>query len=179
MQDLLLVIAYPRWEADAYERIQAFRSLHDALYYQVVEPHFTLVFPVAGMGEEAFIADVAARAVNVAPIRFHLRCATVNKDGFAPVYHTLLVPDEGYSSLVRLHDRLYAGALRPHLRLDIDFIPHVGIANDADPERVKVWADAWNDEPFTLSGRIDRLDVITYRHPEVLTIATVALTGTR
>jgi hypothetical protein len=142
-----------------------------------VDPHFTLVFPVVGVAARHFVTEVELRSEGFHAFDFHLRCATVNKDAFAPMYYILLVPDEGCSNIVRLHDRLYAGMLRPQLRLDIDFIPHVGIANDPDARRVKAWADLWNAEPFALSGTIHRPDVITYRHPEVRTIATIPLSG--
>ncbi len=42
----LLVVAYPELSKSDYDRIQAFRQMHDPLYYDVVEPHFTIVFPV-------------------------------------------------------------------------------------------------------------------------------------
>jgi len=142
-----------------------------------VDPHFTLVFPTVGTAARHFITEVELRSEGFQAFDFNLRCATLNRDAFAPMCHTLLVPDEGNSNIVRLHDRLYAGMLRPQLRLDIDFIPHVGIANDPAAQRVKAWADHWNAEPFTLSGRIDALEVITYRHPVVRTIATIPLSG--
>jgi len=177
MEERLLVIARPSWSPGHLERLQAFRAHHDALYYKVVDPHFTFVFPAMGIAARHFITEMELRSEGFPAFDFHLRCATVNKDAFAPMYHTLLVPDEGYSNMVRLHDQLYAGMLRPQLRLDIDFIPHVGIANDPDARWVKAWADHWNAEPFTLSGRIDTLEVIAYRHPEVRTIATIPLSG--
>ena len=42
----LVVLAYPEIAESDYERIQNFRKHHDELYYRVVEPHFTLVFPL-------------------------------------------------------------------------------------------------------------------------------------
>lgn len=39
-----------------------------------------------------------------------------------------VVPDEGREPIVRLHHELYAGVLRPHLREDVGYVPHVTIA---------------------------------------------------
>jgi hypothetical protein len=165
IDESLLVIARPSWAPGHLERIQAFRAKHDALYNEIVEPHFTLVFTVVGVTARHFITEVELRSAGFYLFEVHLRCATVNKDPFMPMYHTLLVPDEGYSNIVRLHDMRYTGMLHPQLRLDIDFIPHMCIANDPAARRLKPWADLWNAEPFALSSRTHALDVITYRHP--------------
>jgi hypothetical protein len=96
-------------------------------------------------------------------------------DAFLLSYHVLLVPDQGYSQVVKLHDRLYSGLFRPHLRLDIDFIPHVGIANDPDPERVKAWVDTWNREAFVFKGSIDSLTAVEYSQGILKNLLTLPL----
>ena len=129
----LLVAAYPELDKRDYQRIQAFRQAHDELYYQVVEPHFTLVFPLFDWEREVFLEEVAERARGAVAFDFILRTATLNKDAFNDYYHTFLVPDEGYSHFIRLHDRLYADKLFPHRALQVDFIPHIGVGNSLDP----------------------------------------------
>ncbi len=156
------ILAYPEWHPGDYRKIQEFRKRHDALYYRVVEPHFAFVFPLEGIGREAFLAEAEKQSRDFGPIPFEIRCATINKDAVLPDYHLLLVPEMGYSKVVRLHDRLYSGLFRPHLRLDIDFIPHVGIANSKDPELVKQWVDAWNQEEFCIRGRLETFTVVEY-----------------
>ncbi|MCS6846165.1 MAG: hypothetical protein RMN52_00450 [Anaerolineae bacterium] len=44
----LLVLAYPELSNADRECIRAFRERYDPLYYPVVAPHFTLVFPTFG-----------------------------------------------------------------------------------------------------------------------------------
>lgn len=44
----LLVLAYPELSKNDYDWIQDFRRKHDELYYKIVEPHFTIVFPTFG-----------------------------------------------------------------------------------------------------------------------------------
>jgi hypothetical protein len=85
------------------------------------------------------------------------------------------VPDEGHSDIVKLHDRLYEGELAPHLRLDIPFIPHIGIANAIDPKACKELADDLNGREFVVEGSIEALDVVSYDGEKVTTIERIAL----
>ncbi len=156
------VLAYPEINRKDHNWIQEFRKKNDALYYELVAPHFAFVFPSESLNEKEFVDEVKAKADGFRTIPFEIKCATVNKDAFLDDYHLLLVPDKGYSDVVKLHDRLYSGRLFEDLRLDIDFIPHVGIANSKDKFEVKEWADQWNSEDFSIDGRIDRLTVIEY-----------------
>lgn len=54
----LLVVNYPTLSAETLEKIQSVRQQHDLLYYDVVAPHFTLVFPICDRDEKSFIAHV-------------------------------------------------------------------------------------------------------------------------
>ena len=156
------VLAYPAISEKDYRGIQTFRKAHDELYFSVAEPHFAFVFPVFDVDRESFIREVSEKAKGVRQIDFEIRCSTVNKDAFLDYFHLLLVPDQGYSAIVKLHDRLYSGLLFGNLRLDIDFIPHVGIANSKDSLAVKRWADQWNQEDFLIKGSIEKLTIIEY-----------------
>lgn len=171
----LLVIAYPTLSPDDTNRIQNFRALHDRLYYDVVPPHFTLVFPVSNWSQEKFIREIKSRAFVVQTFSFVLRCATVNKDSFSPHYHTFLVPDEGYSHFVKLHDLLYSGLLSNDLRLDIDYIPHIGVGNDTDPQTCKRLANDWNASGFGIRGEINSLTVVNYEHNKVSPLEVILL----
>ena len=164
----LLVLAYPKMKSEAYNLIQEFRKINDPLFYQVVEPHFTIVFPVVDFNKEKFIEEARNTCNTMKAIDFEIRCATVSKDAFKDYYHLFLVPDLGYSSIVKLHDRMYSGFLSGELRLDIDFIPHISIANSQDPTIVKRWADEWNSKEFIITGTIDTLSVVDY-HENVVT----------
>lgn len=156
------IASYPTIKNEHYLLIQDFRKQNDELYYTVAEPHFAFVFPVSEIPRDKFIEEAITKAKGSKPIDFEIRCATVNKDIFLDYYHLLLVPDKGYSDVVKLHDKLYSGLLFPHLRLDIDFIPHVGIANARDKYNVKKWAGQWNAKDFCINGTIEKLMVVDY-----------------
>ena len=171
----LLVIAYPRMAAADLAWIQAIRARHDERYFQLVAPHLTLVFAVGGMAQDVLVEHVRRQVAAVKPLSFVARCAIVVEDDSKRFSHVFLVPDEGLSEIVRLHDRLYTGVLAPSLRLDITFIPHLGVGNATDARACKALADELNAQDFRLSGLIDTLDVVCYEHNKVETVAQIAL----
>lgn len=158
----LAVVAYPVINRNDYRLIQDFRKENDELYYSVIEPHFTFVFPVDEIEKEKFSGEIYNKLNGMEQIDFEIRCATVNNDAILDIYHLLLVPDEGYSKIVKLHDRLYSDMLFSALRLDIDFIPHIAIANSPDKYKIKSMADDWNKSNFTIKGKIDSLTVVDF-----------------
>jgi hypothetical protein len=173
----LLVLAYPGLSQEDYDWIQTTRSKWDELYYNVVEPHFTLVFPVFNFDQARLIDHVKHQAALFAPFSFVLRCAVLNKDAFNDYTHVFLTPDEGYSNIVKLHDQLYTGPLAPELRLDIPFIPHIGLANAVDPLRCKQLAGELNGQNFEIAGQVDYLDVVWYENNKVETVERMMLVG--
>ncbi|MGE5261811.1 MAG: 2'-5' RNA ligase family protein [Acidobacteriota bacterium] len=173
----LLVLVYPELSGQDYAQIQEFRKQHDNLYYGVVEPHFTIVFAVSDWAVKPFIIEIQKQAQGLRPFDFCLRSATINKDAFNDFYHAFLVPDEGYSRIAKLHDRLYADKLFSHRRLDIDFIPHVGIGNSKDPQKCIEIAQSWNRKDFAIAGRVSVLDIVNYENKTVRTLQQISLSN--
>ncbi len=157
-----LVIAYPELTPIDDNKIQNYRNTHDELFFKVVDPHFTFVFAVFDVPDSEFISEVKTITKDTRKIPFVMRCATINKDEFRKVYHTFLVPDEGHSHILKLHNKLYSGKFKYHLRLDIDYIPHIGIGNSIDKHFCKKMADEWNERDFTIPGIISKLTIINY-----------------
>ena len=175
----LVVVNYPTLSDEDLAWIQAIRKAHDPLYFDVIGPHLALVFPTEAVSEETLIAHVRRQVASVAPFEVVFRCAILGDPDFEDHAHAFLVPDEGFSDIVKLHDRLYVGPLRSELRLDLPFVPHVGIANTPEPEACKAIIDAINAEDFEIRGRVEALDVIGYDGARVWTIETIGLTETQ
>jgi 2'-5' RNA ligase len=171
----LVVIAYPNLSAEDFDRIQAVRADHDELYFKLVNPHITLVFPTEALPEAAFTEHVRSASAGVSRIPFTLRCAVVWDDATQPYWHVFLVPEEGFSATVRLHDRLYTGSLSSELRLDTQFIPHLGVGTSRDPQSCKALADRINADGPAIAGTIDRLDVALLEPDRVRTIDIIDL----
>lgn len=172
----LHVVAYPELQSKDYDRIQQYRREYNSLY-SIIEPHCTLVFAVADMSLPEFTAEVKRQVADVKLIHFCLRCAVVNKDATSDYYDAFLVPDEGHSHVVKLHDRLYAGTLSRHHRLDIPYVPHISIANALDPMKIKAIVDEWNRKEFAIEGAIKVVDIINYENRVITTMEQVFLQG--
>lgn len=170
-----LVLAYPVLTSDDFESIQNYRKDHDELYYKIVDPHFTIVFPVFDISEEVFVKEIKDKSANITKFKFVIRCSTINKDAFSDYFHTFLVPDEGYSSIVKLHDMLYSDKLKNDLRLDLDFVPHIGIGNSKDKYSCKKMVDEWNEKDFSISGTITHLTLVKYENNEVTNLEVIEL----
>ena len=169
------VLSYPSISKEDYGLIQEFRKTNDELYFEMVEPHFAFVFPTDSFEENEFVEEIIDKAKRAQSFNFELKCACVNKDSFIEYFHLLLVPDQGHSNIVKLHDRLYSDLLIDELRLDIDFIPHMGIANSKQGHKVKEWADIWNSRDFSIKGRVETLTVIRFDGKNLENIANIHL----
>jgi len=169
------VCAYPKLKTKEYRLIQDFRKENDQLYYSLAEPHFSFVFLIEDIDKDQFMNEIYDKSNKVESIDFEIKCTVVNKDASLDYYHLLLVPDRGFSEIVKLHDRLYSELLFKHLRLDIDFIPHMGIANSKDKFKVKKWADDWNRNNFSIDGTIDSLTIVDYTNNVLTDLETIQL----
>lgn len=170
----LHVVAYPELLAADREMIQLCRKEYNTLY-TVIQPHFTLVFSVADMQAADIIAEARKQAALTTAIDFSLRCAVINKDSFSNNYDAFLVPDEGFSKIVKLHDKLYSDKLSHHHRLDISYIPHISIANSVDVSVIKRIVDEWNEKDLVINGTISWVDIINYENRVVTTLERLAL----
>jgi hypothetical protein len=171
----MVVLAYPKFSETDYEWIQNYRKVNDILYYDIVDPHFTFVFPTYNLPKDNFIEEISSKCKNEKQIPFIIRSAVINKDSFIDTYHELLVPDKGHSSIIKLHDKLYSGKLFTELRLEIDFIPHIGIGNSKDPIICKNKVDKINKLNIEIKGIIDDLDIAIYENNKVETVEKVKL----
>jgi hypothetical protein len=171
----LLVLSYPDLTHADYTWIQNIRAKHDQLYYDVVEPHFTFVFPVSSLDQDTFVAHVKKQAQGFAICPFVLRRAVIAKDAFKAYTHIFLLPDEGYRTMVKMHDRLYTGPLASELRLDIPFIPHIGAGNAMDALVCERLAGELNARNFSIPGEVTALDVVRYERGQVESVEHIRL----
>ena len=150
---------FPTLSENDFDWIQRFRTKHD-IWYASVNPHFTLVFPCR-LEKTIFINHIRRLAVGVPKFGFTIRCAlTVPGNAPGHISHVFLIPDKGFSDIVKLHDRLYTGKLSSLLALEIPFYPHIGIGNSVDLNSCKKLADEINRLNFTIEGIADAIDVV-------------------
>ncbi|MBI1938099.1 MAG: 2'-5' RNA ligase family protein [Ignavibacteriales bacterium] len=171
----LLVVAYPAIEKKDYDWVQSIRAKNDDRYFNIIEPHFTIVFPVFDLDEKIFIDHVEKAAKRFKTFYFVLRCAQIVKNSFSSYTDVFLIPEEGYRIFVKLHDAFYSGPLEKDLRLDIPFIPHLGIANSEDSLHSKKIADEINSNNLEILGAVNNLDIISYENNKVRTVHKIFL----
>jgi hypothetical protein len=158
----LFTLCYPSLTGADRLFIDEYRREHDIPFRDVVAPHFTMVFGCRDVPIAAYRAHVADVANSQTAINFSLRYAMLGNDDSNSNYYVFLVPDEGYSGISRLHDSLYQGPLASALRLDIPYIPHIGIATVPDAVRVKALCDQLNLKGVNIQGQINAITVSSY-----------------
>jgi hypothetical protein len=170
-----LAVSYPKLSKEDLQWIQGYRKENDPRYFSVVDPHFTLVFGIADIDQETFITEVRKQVSGLKKFPFEIKVATLNQDDSGDYYHEFLVPDQGYSDIVKLHDELYSGVLSKYLRFDIDFIPHIGIGNSNGAMISKQRIDSLNLYGVGISGFIESVDVIEFKDGRVSTLERITL----
>jgi len=113
------LVVYPDLEDDS--KIQGLRKKYSP-YYSAIKPHITLVFPFPDMDREEIENHVSKILKNFTQFDLRLVGLIRSFDNWL-----FLGIEEGNDKIVELHDQLYTGILREHLRKDIEFIPHVGL----------------------------------------------------
>jgi 2'-5' RNA ligase len=170
----LLVISYPEIARKDWEWIQSFRQKHDS-NYELVSPHISLVFEVSDIEPDEFISHAQLICGNCPAIDFRLRSSKVVQGIDDKNWYLFLVPDEGYSKIIELHDKLYTGDLARHLRRDIPFIPHMTVGIFQKLDDCQKAEDELNDTQFDIPGRIISVDVVMYEKDNLETIEQIAL----
>jgi 2'-5' RNA ligase len=160
---VIAVVAYPTLDEADRHWIESIRACRDPQASRVAV-HFTLVFPADALpGEVSTEVTAVAGSAKAIPFTIHQAMAVRDSQGGG---HVFLVPDEGHDEITDLHDRLYAGILRPHLRTDIPFTPHMTLAPDADVARCAALAEQLNRDSRTVRGALRSVNLVhvgTYR----------------
>ena len=157
-----IVVAYPELAHDDFNWIQKYREQNDLRFFSVIDPHITLVFAVNDVDRDTFISEIDRCIVDVEQFDVVFNVATINQNNDGTYFHEFIVPDIGYSKIVKLHDKLYSGILAPYQRFDIDFIPHIGIGNSNASSISKMRIDELNSTGFSIAGRVKTIDIIYY-----------------
>jgi 2'-5' RNA ligase len=103
------------------------RAQHDP-QHDLVEAHFTLMFPMTGVSLTTLAGHVDRIAKRSRAVDFRLTQARAVQDRLAPRSHVFLIPDEGDAEIRELHSALYGGDFASSLRADIPYLPHVTVA---------------------------------------------------
>ena len=89
--------------------------------------------------------------------------------------HVFLIPDEGAVEITALHSRLYSGVLKPHLRTDIPFVPHMTIGAAPDSTAALSLAAQVDANARVVRGTVDALELIDITAARIQSVATHTL----
>jgi 2'-5' RNA ligase len=159
------VVAFPHLDADDRNWIESIRAKHDP-EAKNIGAHFTLVFP-AVLPMRATEAHVARVAHSSDPIRFVLRRAAVVPDAIGEGGHVFLLPEDGRDALAGLRDRLYEGALQPHVRRNISFTPHITVAAATAIEPLHALAGELNAKGMSIRGSVSEIVLVEVTPAEI------------
>jgi 2'-5' RNA ligase len=176
---MLLCLAYPQLSQADTKLIRDFRLKHDQKYVDVVDAHWTMIFPGSceGISQDDLQSHISGIALQSDPINITCRYALVYDDNESDDYYIFLVPDEGFSAISLLHDKLYDDFMRPALRLDIPYVPHIGIATSKDKDHLYNLAKEWNSKQFEIKSTIDELTLCSYNGKRVTNLQSFSLTN--
>ena len=168
----LAIVAYPTLDEVDRQWIESFRTKHDPQASRL-GVHFTLVFPVDAVpGELEPDLELAARTIQ--PIAFELWSTHVVRDVVGSDALVFLVPSVGGPQIEALHDRLYAGVLRPHLRSEIPFVPHMTVGAASDLQLAERLAQELDVSSRGVRGMVAKMDLVDVGTHGVRSIKTYA-----
>ena len=166
------VVAYPRFSDRDTAWVESVRKDHDP-HFLLIHAHFTLVFPAAVL-TTTLLPEVEKALVGHPPFRIEVARAVAHRDVSASS-HVFLVPSVGGEEIDALHQRLYEGALRPHRRPEIQYVPHITVARKASHAESLELADALNRTPISLRGVIEQIHVVSVAADAVMNVGTFDL----
>lgn len=164
------VVAYPRFSDADTSWIESTRQRHDPQFH-LIPAHFTLVFPAPVPA--VLLSDVVEKAVGEQlPFRVEITRAIAHWDPLTSHGYVFLVPSLGGDTLDALHQRLYEGSLRPYLRIEAPYLPHMTVAQKTSFAECLELADALSRTGLCVGAAIDQLHVVSVA-PSVVTSAGV------
>lgn len=164
--ELLYVIAEPDISEADRAWIQSIRKRHDP-QFDLVGPHFTLLFGTDAMPADALTARVKKIAGHVPAFAVVLRRIEVFDDCCL-----FLVPEAGTRELTLLHE-----ALRIAPASGTSFAPHMTIGRLASAKTAQEIARELNASGRSIRGRVSALKIIAVAGRQAREIATLELAG--
>lgn len=167
---MLYTLCYPTLNERDHEFIRAFRREHDLPFHDVVDHHFTIVFGIPDIPTVDYVDHIRGALRGQRTIDFVCRYAALGDDADSDDFYVFLTPDEGLSDICRLHDKLYSGALKQFHRVEVPYVPHIGIATLPDAQKVQMLCDELNNGSLCIAGTLERATICEYDGTSVVDI---------
>ena len=154
--------------------IDSIRRAHDP-QQAIVAPHFTFVFPFAGVSIEEVFEHAQNIATATKTLAFRLSRAAAVEDPFSALTHVFLLPTDGADEMRELHGRLYSGVLAAMLHPTLSFIPHVTVGGFERREDADRLVDSLSS--FDVGGTLEAIQVAEFDGKNVTELRQFKFTG--
>jgi 2'-5' RNA ligase len=171
----LAIVAYPTFSETNQAAIQAIRARHDP-QFAMLDPHFTLVFPVEAPLVD-LVKEARSAANTAAAFSVTLHSVQAVRDVLGTGGHVFLVPEQGAREIAALNSRLYGGVLKWAHHVDIPYVPHITVAASADFSECEALAASLVRDRREMTGSVEALSVVEIVGAGVLTVANLPLGG--
>jgi len=170
-----VVVGYPKIDVTDFDWIQNIRQQYDLMQFTVVKPHVTFVFPTTKLEKDTLVDHVKSKSSGIKAFQVKLDSAKIVEDDSKTYFHAFLIPSIGLEEITQLHDVLYTDSLEGELRLDIPFIPHLGIGNNPNKKIMEELVNTINKPGISIAGEIDTLTVSEYDGSKVIDVQQIPL----
>lgn len=169
-----LALIYPTISTADFEAIQSIRKQHDPKYFNVVDPHVTLVFATEKVSADELVQHARTKLNDIESFNLQFDSAKLVEDDSKEFYHAFLIPSAGFDEINMVHDILYTGVLESELRHDIPFIPHLGIGTGSK-EEMETLINELNESQVTIKGKAEEITIVQYDGSKVSKYLSVPL----
>lgn len=169
-----LDLIYPEVSPKDFDVIQRIRKQHDQRYFDVVEPHITLVFGTDKISTDELVVHTQNTLQSTKTFDLIFDSVRVVEDDSGEFFHAFLIPSTGHDDINTIHDVLYSGVLESELRHDIPFIPHMGIGTGTQAD-MDALAQKLNTERILIKGLARHISIVQYDGSKVSNYSSVPL----
>jgi 2'-5' RNA ligase len=173
----IAIVTCPEIPTDELKWIQDLRHAHLASPEADLAPHVTLVFPADVVADENLMMHMYGVAGSTQPFETIFRIAAPVADPIKGGWAVQLLPDQGLSKLMRMHNFLYTGPFDGTLNLDVPYVPHLTLARSATSAEAKGLCDELNSGVIEVSAQVKAVEVLTVDGDKIETQAQYELEG--
>ncbi|MDA0342262.1 MAG: 2'-5' RNA ligase family protein [Proteobacteria bacterium] len=156
----LTIVAFPEIAATELGWVEGLRQAHLPAPEADIAPHMTLVFSADVATDDNLTMHMLGVAGSTQPFDATFRIVAPVVDPINGGWTVQLLPDQGLSKLMRLHNFLYSGPFADHLNLDVPYVPHLTLARTTTGQQAKALCEELNSDIIEVDMRFTTVDLL-------------------
>jgi hypothetical protein len=173
----LAIVTCPEIPPSELAWIEDLRGKHLSSPETDIPPHVMLVYPAEFVMDENLTMHMYGVTGSTQPFEAIFRIAAPAIDPIHGGWRVQLLPDEGLSKLMRMHNFLYTGPIADHVNYDIPYVPHLTIARTETGPQANALCEELNSSIIEVSARFTTVKILRIEGGEVTTEAEHELEG--